>query len=371
MATWSFRTFTTAVIGCGLLSSASAQETPLDAGMLAAPEVEDCGVFYAADLEAAYEAQLRRSPADLYELEAQYRRHPRRFTAALALAKAYVSADRYEDARLVVDPFVGRWRGGQEAYELLAAIQFETGDYYKAEATAAAGLRRFERSRAAEFILAAARIRLDRYASLEQLLADVQFFDNRLRLATQFSLERGDVVNALLTHEQAYLTQGYRSIRPAEVERIDHIYNGLLRAVAAGDTVDLPDYPDAFAAVYHRELLRATADALADIGSYASRLELIAAIRSGVLHRVVALEPFGDEAMPRRLLALDRGGWLRWLTMARLREIDPLYFDAVVCEHYDTWQAVRGLFAPGRTPLTAELPESALEGGPAVSSAGR
>ena len=337
------------LLGLAGPSSRLAAQDPAPEGdeRYAAPEVSDCGVLYEDDL-----TELRAPDpvpqASLAELEAAHRRRPRNPRRGLALARAYLTHKRYDDAETVLMPFLGRSSPGPDAYAILAALQLGRGEALRAMATAEESTRRFGHREATDFLLGAARLAAGRYETLDDLLEGVVFARAVTRLRVKYGLLHGEMATALLNHEHAYFLGGYAVVDADEVRAIGAYYHGLLQVVAKGDTLAAPAYPDTLAALYHRALYPATAYHLERIGDYPSLLELYAAIHASALRKAASElppdTPDGTRSYAGTLVEYADAGHLRWLTMARLRELDPRYFNALVCDAFDEWQAVQQNF---------------------------
>ena len=347
--------FATAVAGLSLAQNPPRGDERLER------EAVDASIATGVPEAFAPESAPTPESLDLPRLERRHRRHSSNPAIGGRLAEAYLLLGRAEDAKRVLQRFAGRRFTPATMYFLLASIHFAEGEYLRAEAVCATGLRRHRKDAALAALHARARTRQghvapDAWAMRDALRATPAL---GLQVVALDAFEQGDIVTGLLAAEALYYEGGYAATNRAVNKSVELVYDGLIRAAAKGRDGIAREYPPgSFEDRYRASLLAAADEVVADLSRFASRLELFAAIRIRALEHYLAAHgtPGGEPA--RRLaddrpyvaevlgsvVAARRAGRLRWYTMASLLELDLDYFAALTHEQPEAWAEVQAAF---------------------------
>ena len=354
------------VILFGLLGTCAAAQM--------APEVDDCTVYYREDYEALFAEQQREWREAGHERlaykERRHRRHPRDHENSLRLAQAYADAGRLDEAEQLASALTAHRRARREEFALLLAYYAARGQFDDAEALIARYERRFgtkkrsdEWSNAVELV----RVLTSEHTTPEDIIALALPVATRYAVAAELAFRQGDVVAGLLLTEALYYLGGFTSVPQSLIQLTRVIKRDLLTSVAHGEGWPFSEHPaGSERAACVDALVRGTAEAAAVIGDYPSILEFYADVRLRTQRHWDARPANGrdDKHLVTRILNFTKrvadDGHFRWVSLARLREADRRYFDALVCTEAAAWIAVQDYFEDDLSMLRLELSGDAM-----------
>lgn len=337
----------------GLLFGASAAAQPM------AVE-DDCTVRYREDLVSTAEVSsgvLTPSIVDhIADLERRYAERPNSRGAGAELAEAYAVAGRQDESVELLSALSAHRRARPEDYAHLLRAQTLIGRSEDAAATIERFGRRFRRQRTGRAWREAVQFHRAVSASVETAEEILSFPlppASCVELAADFALGNGDVVGGLVLTEALYYGAGFAAVSKNLVDPTALVYRELLSAVAKGDGWPFAVYaPGTARAAFAASLVAAAREVCYSLADYPSTLELYADIRVRAQRRYAEAARASDEGLVEAVMAVaDRiaaDGQLRWISMARLRELDRGYFDAVTCQESTGWKAVRAYVESGQ-----------------------
>lgn len=265
--------------------------------------------------------------ANLADYERAHARQPRSYPRAYALALAYARTGRPAEVARTLEPFLGWTVTNSSFYEVLAQAQLALGRDADAEATVAAGLGHYPYARALQRMSASFAAERGRWRTPEEAFASDLPAGAALEVASQLAFDADDVVNGLLYAETAALDDadlGLASaggLSPKLAARVRDAY----AALADSSLAPTAYAPGSFEAAYLGALYAAAARARALGIAYPSALERAATLRVAALRLFAAdghLARFRHPLLDD-LWVLERRGYLDWVALAALRELDP------------------------------------------------
>lgn len=337
------------ILTFGLLFGASAAAQPM-------PVDDDCAVSYREEASgtAPVSTGLSRSPAseEIARLEKRYVERPNSRAVGAELAKAYAFAGRHEESVALLAALSAHRRARREDYAQLLRAQTLIGHFEDAAATVERFERRFKRKRPGREWREA----VDFYKTIsapvetpEEVLGFPLPAEACVVLAASFALAKGDVVGGLVLTEALYLGGGLTAVPKDMLDHTGVVYRELLKEVARGGDWPFREYlPGTQRARFAEALVAAVREVRHSLAEYSSSLELYADIRvRAQRHYTESARAAGAGLVGAVTAAAERladEDLLRWVTMARLRELDRGYFEAVICEDASGWRAVRKNF---------------------------
>ncbi len=265
--------------------------------------------------------------AALARYERAHAARPRDYPRAYALALVYAQLDRHADVLRVLRPFAGRTVTNSTFYEVLAEAELGSGDAGAAEETVKAGLKHYPYARDLQRMQAEFERRRGRYQTTQEIFASELPKATALELAGLIGFEENDVVNGLLYAETAALEDADRDfasigrLSPKLAAAVRRAYRQLLDSAAALKVYPAGSFESAYA-----DALRSASNTMRGLGTtYASEVEAFADLR------VATLRLFAERGNLTRyrhpllddVFVLETRGYLRWVTLAALRAIDP------------------------------------------------
>ena len=335
-----------------------------------APEVDDCTVFYREDYAAVAQADLSQWGLDfsddaIAELERRYARRPNNRTLANELAAAYAFAGRYDEAERLIAALTAHRRATRADLAVLLEHYALRGAFADAEKTIERFRRRFGDKRqgvAWTKALELYAILSAEFARAEDILAFPLPATTRVAMAAEFAFANGDVAGGLLLTEALYYVGGFPAVPRRLVNATGVVQSELLRSVAHGEGWPYESYAEGQPRAAFAEALTAgIADAIERIGEYPSMLEFYADVRLHAQEGYRSLSPAGDDLVSRIMAfaqPVHEAGRLRWISLARLREIDRDYFDALTCSEADEWSATQQYVGEELAATRTELSDS-------------
>ena len=337
-----------------------------------APEVDDCTVYYREDFDALLQEQVGsesdQNHADLLaQLERRHARRPGDHRNSLLLVRAYADAGRHEEAERLADALLAHRRSRRTDYARVLNYYALRGQLDRARATIERYGRRFgdKRSNAAwdDAVQLFGVVSNDHSGPLDILALQLPI-EVRFAAAAELAFVQGDAVTGLLLAEGLYYLGGFTAVPQTLVECSGIVQRELLRSVAHGEGWPFAQYPpESTRAAYADALVTSFAEVLDSIGDYASQLELHAdvRVRSQAKWEAATAELRSADDVVTRVMGVAGGvrddGYLHWLSMARLREVDRAFFNALICSSVAEWSSTQTYFGERMHAMRLSLSE--------------